>query len=323
MSFAAYLYPLPSLRGMIEASNGELRLCIFQVIDTLTWYSVNEGYIPAARALPLPSEHHEIASIAIFIEGFMAPRQSSAWAEEFAMLNVLRPEHPKLPVLHIASTGLRGRFIEISRPMPQVGKNEHLVVNYDHAMELNYKLRKMNDRKGVTEGIRECEDFPPTDAERRKYVERLVKAMTNYKGIIEYAIKKAQNGYIGLPDRHARPAEYETYDSWVARFEKVEAAFNESKGLVDDTILLDPILRIVANPEKELARRKANKACNTNKYKALKIGAKFVKEENARKAAEKQGSEGASQAGPSSKKRKRVLVEEEEDDDADAEAEDE
>ncbi|KAB5518804.1 hypothetical protein GE09DRAFT_1065879 [Coniochaeta sp. 2T2.1] len=340
MSISSFLYPLNHLRELLDANQSEFNREIFQVIDTLSWCYLNEPYIPAARALPLDSDNADMPSIAIFIEGFMTSRDSDDWAEELATLDDLRPWEPRFPVLQLKETGFQGGFNQNvdHKTLAHVPNNQYMVCNLEHAMELDAQLHATNNKKGVTEGAQDCNDYPKTDAERRKMVHDLVAAMKNFKDIVEKPvacrrrkrakrddaedngdgapvtednyrvqrirntndqdltllawrilkdIKNAQDGNIYMPHRYGKLAEYAWYPDFMTRYGHVLDGLKESKALVDDLMLWDPSHRIVANPEKELSRKKTNKSGNDKETDALKIGFKIVRENDKAKTAGK------------------------------------
>ncbi|KAB5543038.1 hypothetical protein GE09DRAFT_1225183 [Coniochaeta sp. 2T2.1] len=185
-----FLYPLDHLRTLLDMNPDKVKLEIFQVIDTFSWYYVNEGSIPAARALPLSceSDFAEMLAIAMFIDGFMSSRGPSDWGEELRSLEEFRPDGPRLDVMRVEKSESQGRS-SANTELPHVPKSNRLVYNYEHAKELNAKLHASNNKKGVTAGVEDCVDFPETEAEQQKLVDQLVAAMKNLKDIIEKPIQ--------------------------------------------------------------------------------------------------------------------------------------
>ncbi|KAB5518802.1 hypothetical protein GE09DRAFT_1230255 [Coniochaeta sp. 2T2.1] len=179
MSVTATLYPTETLVRLIEEGDIEMKLAIFQVLDTYTSYYVDYNSLPAARSLPV---ENGMQTIAIFIEGFMTSRKPYNWADELVAVEGLRPEEPRLPSLHLTEAVPDEQQVPTSAHAEPLNADEDIeITTYEQAMPLDAQLHAMNNRKGKTQGVEDCQEFPTSAKEQKVYVDRLVEAMTDCK----------------------------------------------------------------------------------------------------------------------------------------------
>ncbi|KAB5543036.1 hypothetical protein GE09DRAFT_1061564 [Coniochaeta sp. 2T2.1] len=252
---------------------------------------------PVAYFEPVPELGDNAAATRAYLKA-----QGDRLLQEMEALEWYRPQElPSLPLLP---------YSWAAKPLHEMLKvkdheNNHkyqIVLDHEHALELDKELHAMHNRKGKTAGIGDC-DFPATYAERKALADGLFQAMVDTSSIVEAghmkntnkgkgkvarveeasnvelqilawkildASREAQEGYIYMPTRHGKEPAYKTYPTYKDRYEAIKAAVKGSKSIIVDAMAPDPIRRLVAAPEKEYLKQ--NKRTNDDRNGQVKAG---------------------------------------------------
>ncbi|OIW25167.1 hypothetical protein CONLIGDRAFT_673310 [Coniochaeta ligniaria NRRL 30616] len=216
------LFPQDTLLRWIEASDRDSRVKTFQIIDSLSLYYYKNSVMPTVHVFAFA---HDQAGIAIFIEGFLKSHSSTpkVFAKAMNSITELRPQGDPLPRLDPQITGFttskatpslsatkadtpsvtmsrqskpakaqRGGPSTAEQPKQRPNAAENTSGDssdgFQDYMGRENELLEMNNKRGKTADVPDCQDCPRTPAERQLLAGKLVDAMVNYEAIVEKPI---------------------------------------------------------------------------------------------------------------------------------------
>ncbi|KAB5518801.1 hypothetical protein GE09DRAFT_1065877 [Coniochaeta sp. 2T2.1] len=172
----------------LQAHPPVARLQIFQLMDSLTNDYMSRGSVaPVAYFESAPELGDNAAATRAYLKA-----QGDRILQEMEALDWYRPQDLQaLPLLP---------YSWAAKPLQEMLKvkdheNNHkyqMVLDHEHALELDKELHEMHSRKGKTAGIGDC-DFPATYAERKALADGLFHAMVDTSSIVEVGHMKTAN----------------------------------------------------------------------------------------------------------------------------------
>ncbi|KAH8903184.1 hypothetical protein BR93DRAFT_214809 [Coniochaeta sp. PMI_546] len=191
------------------------------VKDTLSWQYFRDKIVPSVHSLDVAPD---LACLAHFIEGFLRSQSqapNNGWVVALHPIMALRPQayvslphlDPKVPrvtpsraaePLPITKSDTPSVAISTQsnpgeaqhgrpstfehRPTHATGLTGTFPDDLKHVKKRDDELQRMNNKRGKTAGIADCDDFPRTQVERQQLISKLVDAMVNYEDIVEKPI---------------------------------------------------------------------------------------------------------------------------------------